>query len=153
MTLLWSLEPVKVLQWTSTYEIAIITHTCVAGLAWLQSRAGGHGFDSRGRTNTQVLKITEKWRYWRLDLRVARMTTWNGGPVFNRGRKKTLSPISFVVLNTLCRHSNKVLFYENFIWLTQVIVVYLLTAFLNYWPHGFLSLFTLHYIASLCNCM
>ena len=26
-------------------------------------RAGGRGFDSRGRTNTQGLKISEKWRY------------------------------------------------------------------------------------------
>ena len=26
-------------------------------------RAGGRGFDSWGRTNTQGLKITEKWRY------------------------------------------------------------------------------------------
>ena len=26
----------------------------------LDGRAGGHGFDSRGRTNTQGLKITEK---------------------------------------------------------------------------------------------
>ena len=27
-------------------------------------RAGGRGFDSRGPTNTQGLKITEKWRYF-----------------------------------------------------------------------------------------
>ena len=26
-------------------------------------RAGGRGFDSRGRTNTRVLKMLEKWRY------------------------------------------------------------------------------------------
>ena len=30
----------------------------------LYCRTGGRGFDSRGRTNTQGLKITEKWRYW-----------------------------------------------------------------------------------------
>ena len=29
----------------------------------LDCRAGGRGFDSQGRTNTQGLKITEKWRY------------------------------------------------------------------------------------------
>ena len=29
----------------------------------LDCRAGGHGFDSRDRTNTQRLKITEKWGY------------------------------------------------------------------------------------------
>ena len=29
----------------------------------LDCRVGGRGFDSRGRTNTQGLKITEKWRY------------------------------------------------------------------------------------------
>ena len=30
----------------------------------LYCRTGGRGLDSRGRTNTQGLKITEKWRYW-----------------------------------------------------------------------------------------
>ena len=30
----------------------------------LDCRAGGRGFDSRGRTNTQGLKITVKWRYY-----------------------------------------------------------------------------------------
>ena len=30
----------------------------------LDCRAAGRGFDSRGRTNTQGLKITEKWRYF-----------------------------------------------------------------------------------------
>ena len=34
-----------------------------AGLGVLDCRAGGRGFDSRDRTNTQGLKITEKWRY------------------------------------------------------------------------------------------
>ena len=29
----------------------------------LDCRAGGSGFDSRNRTNTQGLKMTEKWRY------------------------------------------------------------------------------------------
>ena len=33
----------------------------VVGLAQsVESRSGRHGFDSWGRTNTQVLKITEK---------------------------------------------------------------------------------------------
>ena len=30
----------------------------------LDCRAGGRGFDSRGRTITQGLKMTEKWRYF-----------------------------------------------------------------------------------------
>ena len=30
----------------------------------LDCRAGGRGFDSWGRTNTQGLKITEKWRFF-----------------------------------------------------------------------------------------
>ena len=34
-----------------------------AGLGVLDCRTGGRGFDSRDRTNTQGLKITEKWRY------------------------------------------------------------------------------------------
>ena len=38
----------------------------------LDCRAGGRGFDFRSRTNTQGLKITEKWRYF---LRMARVTT------------------------------------------------------------------------------
>ena len=29
----------------------------------LDCSVGGHGFDSRGRTNTQYLKITEKRRF------------------------------------------------------------------------------------------
>ena len=40
----------------------------MAGLAQsgraFDCRAGGRGFDSRGRTITQSLKITEKWRYF-----------------------------------------------------------------------------------------
>ena len=62
---------------------------------------GGRGFYSRDRTITQGLKISEKWRYLplhckRQDLRVARMTTLNGGPV-----PCYVSPISTFVLNIL----------------------------------------------------
>ena len=45
----------------------------------LECRGGSRGFVRRGRTNTQGLKITEKWRYSlalqaaKLNLRVARM--------------------------------------------------------------------------------
>ena len=67
--------------------------------------AGGSGFDSRGRTNTQGLKITEKWRYslcpaggWTF--------TWLGWPRKMAipspiGDVKIVSPISTFVLNIL----------------------------------------------------
>ena len=57
--------------------------------------AGGRGFDPRGRTNTQGLKITEKWRNYLchsckpLDLRVACMTSKNGDPI-SLGRLKNI---------------------------------------------------------------
>ena len=60
-------------------------------------RAGGRSFYSRGRTNTQGLKITEKWLMKvlhlpckRLDVRVARATTWNGSPVSKMRRNNSV---------------------------------------------------------------
>ena len=71
----------------------------------LDCRAGGRGFDSRDRTNTQGLKITEKWRY---SLCTASGWTfaWLGWPgkmaVPSRvGEVKIVPPISAFVLNTL----------------------------------------------------
>ena len=55
-------------------------------------RAGGRGFDSRGRTNTEGLKITEKLKYYlRLDPPLTRMATSNGGPDASRRLKNSLS--------------------------------------------------------------
>ena len=42
-------------------------------------RAGGRGFDSRDRTNTQGVKITEKWRYF-LCLANGWTLAWLGWP-------------------------------------------------------------------------
>ena len=71
----------------------------------LDCRAGGRGFDSRGRTNTQGLKITEKWRY---SLCPAGGWTfaWLGWPrkmavPSPLGDVKIVSTISTFVLNTL----------------------------------------------------
>ena len=60
----------------------------------LDCRAGGRGFDSRGRTNINGHKMTEKWRYCaplpckRLHLQLARMTMYSGAPVSSRRLKK-----------------------------------------------------------------
>ena len=69
----------------------------------LDCRAGGGRFDSRGRTNGHGLKITVKvlpLPCKRLDLRVARMITENGGLLFSRRRKNSV-PINTFVLNIL----------------------------------------------------
>ena len=80
----------------------------------LDCRAQGRGYDSRGRTNTQGFKNNWEikvlsWPCKRLDLRITRMTTWNGDPV-SSGRRRIVSSISTLVWNRW--HSNKVhLFY------------------------------------------
>ena len=73
----------------------------------LDCRAGGCRLNFRGRTNTQGLKITKKWRYSsplqckRVDFCVARMTMLNGGPVSSWRHKKIVSAISTFRLNTV----------------------------------------------------
>ena len=61
----------------------------------LDDKAGGRGFDSQGRTNTQGLKITEKWRFAWLG--------WSRKMVVPSPVKdvKIVSPSSTFVLNTL----------------------------------------------------
>ena len=67
--------------------------------------AGGRGFNSQGRTNTQGLKITEKWRYF-LCPAGGWTFAWLGWPrkmavPSPLGDVKIVSPISTFVLNTL----------------------------------------------------
>ena len=46
------------------YNFGYLTAAVLAqSVERVDCRAGGRGFDSWGRTNTQGLKITEKWRY------------------------------------------------------------------------------------------
>ena len=68
-------------------------------------RAEGRGFDSRGRTITQGLKTTEKWRYF-LCTASGETFAWLGWPRKMAvpspvGYVKIVSPISTFVLNTL----------------------------------------------------
>ena len=70
-------------------------------------RTGGRGFDSRGRTITQGLKMTEKWRYF-LCTASGETFAWLGWPrkmavPSPLGDVKIVSPISTFVLNTLTR--------------------------------------------------
>ena len=68
-------------------------------------RAGGRRFDSLGRTITQGLKMTEKWRY-SLCTASGETFAWLGWPrkmavPSPLGDVKIVSPISTFVLNTL----------------------------------------------------
>ena len=68
-------------------------------------RAGGRGFESRGRTITQGLKMTEKWRYF-LCTASGETFAWLGWPrkmavPSPLGEVKIVSPVSTFVLNTL----------------------------------------------------
>ena len=68
-------------------------------------RAGGRGFDSRGRTITQGLKMTEKWGYF-LCTASGETFAWLGWPrkmavPSPLGDVKIVSPVSTFVLNTL----------------------------------------------------
>ena len=77
----------------------------------LDCRAGGRGFDSRGRTNTQGLKITEKWRYF-LCTASGETFAWlgwsrpNGGPVSSWRRKISVPSWYF-------RAKNRVYFFNS----------------------------------------
>ena len=72
----------------------------------LDCGARGHGYDSQGRTNTQGLKITEKWRYFLCPVKVARPSC---GSDYHKKQQsclqletqKIVSPISNFILNTL----------------------------------------------------
>ena len=71
----------------------------------LDCGAGGHGFDSRGRTNTQDLTVTEKWRY-SLCSASGWTFAWLGWPRKMAvpspvGEVNIVSPIGTFVLNTL----------------------------------------------------
>ena len=71
----------------------------------LDGRAGGSGFDSRDRINTQGLKITEKWRYCLCSAN-GQTFAWLGWPrkmAFSSpvGDVKIVSLISTFVLNAL----------------------------------------------------
>ena len=67
-------------------------------------RAGGRGFDSRGRTITQGLKMTEKWRYF-LCTASGETFGWLGWPrkmavPVSIRRRKIVLPIRTFMLNT-----------------------------------------------------
>ena len=67
--------------------------------------AGGRGFDCQGRTITQGLKMTERWRYF-LCTASGETFAWLGWPrkmavPSPLGDVKIVSPISTFVLNTL----------------------------------------------------
>ena len=71
----------------------------------LDCRAGGRGFDSLGRTISEGLNITEKWRY-SLCTPTGETFAWLGWPrkmaaPSPLGDVKMVSPISTFVLNTL----------------------------------------------------
>ena len=73
-------------------------------------RAGGHGFDSWGWTNSQSLKITEKWRYCLCSAN-GETFAWLGWPLILEvpspaGDVKVESPICNFVLNTLTLNLN-----------------------------------------------
>ena len=55
----WTKVPVIMVTGPSCFDHGRISSTGRV----LDCRAGGHGFNSRDRTNTQALKMTEKWRY------------------------------------------------------------------------------------------
>ena len=50
---------IQILRCRSVFTAAVLAQS----VERVDCRAGGRGFDSWGRTNTQGLKITEKWRY------------------------------------------------------------------------------------------
>ena len=50
---------IQILRCKSVFTAAVLAQS----VERVDCRAGGRGFDSWGRTNTQGLKITEKWRY------------------------------------------------------------------------------------------
>ena len=64
----------------------------------LDCRAGGGGFDPQGQTNTQGLKIAEKWSY---SLCTVLHCGSNDHIKWRSGDVKVVSPISTLLLNTL----------------------------------------------------
>ena len=88
----------------SIFQMDDRVKTSAVGRA-LDCSAGGHGFDSRGRTNTQYLRITEK-RSYSLCPANGQTFTWLGwlskmtvpSPLWN---VKIVSSISILVQNTL----------------------------------------------------
>ena len=102
--------------WVHTYHLPGNSHKCNIYAFYACSRissvgrvfdcrAGGRGFDSRGRTITQGLKMTEKWRYF-LCTASGETFAWLGWPRKMAvpppvGDVKIVSPISTFVLNTL----------------------------------------------------
>ena len=114
----------------------------------LDWRVGGRGFDSRGRTNTQGLKMTEKLRHYLCPAANGQTFVWLGWPrkmevPSSVGDVKIVSPISTFVLNA---GTNKMLFLLLFfiifflsrITLTAVVfqwVVSLKRVLLEFWYH------------------
>ena len=95
----------------------------------LDCRAGGGGFDPQGQTNTQGLKIAEKWSY---SLCTVLHCGSNDHIKWRSGDVKIVSPISTLLLNTL---TLKVLFLITLYWAICPLI------------HFFLPLFQINFLS------